>query len=171
MSIGIRLAPRASESKIKAMVEAAGGVYEGPPKKKKRARPEDDLHLAVRKFLSYMIAPPGVASRYGVMWHSNEARNAGKPKQLANGKTINLEGIARKARGCVSGVPDITVIWLGHIYGIELKAPGGALSVDQKRYHGNMRHAGALVEVATSLDAVTLFLRQWGIPLTARVAA
>lgn len=133
-------------------------------KKKRKANPEDIFHVGVAKALHRTIAEAGCLSPDGVLWFSTELRNAGKSKVLPNGKTINLEGIARKNKGCIAGVPDITIIFQGRYHGIELKAGANGLSKPQRDLHPDMRKAGALIETAWAIEEVFASLVKWGIP-------
>jgi hypothetical protein len=152
---------------------AAGGY--GPsfrdqpkPGAKKKQRPEDALHIQVAKYLRYAIAHEGKCSLHGAIWWSYESRNAGKETVTKNGRKINLEGIGRKARGCIAGLPDISVLFRGGLHGIELKADKGTLSEAQRTLHPEMRKAGGKVVVARSLDDVEAALRGWDIPTRVR---
>ena len=50
----------------------------------------------------------------------------------------------------------------GQTYGLELKVDGGRLSPVQRTAHALMQSAGAVVEVATGLDAALSQLERWG---------
>ncbi len=170
MSIGVRLKPRASEASIRAMVEAAGGVYEPPRKTKRAPKPEDVLHRAVVMYLRRAIGHEGVTNDAGVMWWSWESRNVGKNMVTKSGRTINLEALNRKARGCIAGLPDIIVLCRGRFLGIELKA-GSAVSPAQKELHKNIIAAGGYVDIDLTVENVQRSLQLWGCPLRASVSA
>lgn len=74
-----------------------------------------------------------------------------------------VEAAIFKALGVVAGVPDILVLWKGHLYGLELKAPGGKLSENQTETQRNMAAAGATLGVAWSLDEALGQLESWGL--------
>lgn len=140
--------------------------------RKKAAKPEDVLHVAVRKFLELAIAPPGCLSRDRVIWFSIESRNSGRTQVNAKtGKTFNREGQARKARGCVAGVPDVHFEWPGGSGWIELKADKGVTSTNQDNILSRLSAAGAVVAVAKSIDEVERALVAWGVPYRASVRA
>lgn len=177
MSIGIRYKPRVSKkatrdslASVFGVAAAAQAIEETTPKKR-RARPEDLLHFAVAKYLRRAIAHEGQASRHGATWRSEEARNVGKNITTNRGKSINLEAINRKARGCIAGVPDIEIIYQGRCHRIELKAEAGVLSEAQIAYHRILKECGARVVVCRSVEEVQAAIEGWGIPLTARVFA
>ena len=140
--------------------------------KKRKMRPEDELHGTVAKFLTRIIAPAGWISEYEVMWFSIEMRNSGRTITTRNGTRVNLEGARRKAFGCISGVPDINIIYQGRYYGIELKSQqdkergikAGVVSTAQKETHVVLRAAGAATGIARSLEQVLALLDEWDIP-------
>lgn len=129
----------------------------GVPERKRRAprkHEEDDLHMAVAKLLSVCIARPGVASSDGVLWFSVELR----------GKRSIIEGARNRRRGCIPGVPDICIIWNREYFGIELKAPKGSTSQDQKDLHSEIRKAGGFVSISRSIEDVRALIEFWRIP-------
>ncbi len=71
----------------------------------------------------------------------------------------------RKARGVKAGFPDVSLIWRGGYYGIELKAGAGKVSDIQQITHAQIREAGGQVSVCRSIEDVERALRHWGIPL------
>jgi hypothetical protein len=149
--------------KIQAKVKK---LTDPTPKKKRKNNPEDIFHMAVAKALHRTIAEAGVLSPDGVVWFSTELRNAGKVKVLPDGRRINLEGAARKKKGCIAGVPDVTIIYRGRYHGIELKAGKNGLSDAQKDLHPILNKAGAPTGVVWDVDISKLFelLITWEIP-------
>lgn len=120
----------------------------------KRGHPEDDLHKAVAGFLR--VALPG-----GVVWSTIAHGGFTLPKHVA----------ARlKALGLRPGVPDLMFVHpiTGVAHFIELKAPGGTISPDQRGVHNALLNSHAPVTVARSIDQVEHFLRCNGFPLTAK---
>src|SRR5271170_38000 len=116
---------------------------------------EDHLHYAVAKLLSLAIAKPGICSLDGVLWMSLEGR----------AKRSIYEGARNKRRGCVSGVPDILIVWMGRCYWIELKrAKGGRVSDAQIETHSQLNSAGSSVAVCRSLGEIQAILQLWKIP-------
>ena len=76
--------------------------------------------------------------------------------------------------GYVSGTPDILILWdapgqdITDVYWIELKAPKGRASVEQKLCHSELAKFSAIA-VCRSLDDVQETLIGWGIVLKATV--
>jgi hypothetical protein len=73
------------------------------------------------------------------------------------------EAAILKGLGVTPGVPDIIVIHKGHVYGLELKAPGGRASAKQMLAMEAMDEAGAFVRLAEGLDSALAVLEGWGI--------
>jgi hypothetical protein len=160
--------PRSRVQLEQQLQQQLGAAYVAPVAKKKRARPEDALHLAVRGYLEAVIAPPGRISRDRVMWWTNENRNVGREIETSNGRRVNPTAIANKRRGAVAGVPDIQIQWPGGTLFVELKAPNGVLSAEQARMHPELRQTGAGVVVARSVDQVAAALEAWRVPCRER---
>lgn len=120
----------------------------------KSARPEDRLHADVKKYLTTIIARPGVCSADGVVWYSVETR----------AKRSKFEGARNKARGCISGCPDIDLYFSGRAYKIELKAAKGTVSDSQDILHAELARANVPVIVAKDIDTITTALISWGVP-------
>ena len=115
---------------------------------------EDQLHEAVRKLLD--VALPSNAC-----WFTVEHRNARDA----------TEGAKRKARGVRAGVPDILICYGRVLHTIELKARTGSLSPAQIAMRSELIGAGAYWSLCRSTDDVLKVLRDWGIPISARIAA
>lgn len=116
---------------------------------------EDHLHYAVAKLLSLAIARPGICSLDEVCWFSLEGR----------AKRSIYEGARNKRRGCISGVPDILIVWRGKCYWIELKrAKGGRVSDAQIETHAELDKAGSNVAVCRSWGEIQAALVKWKIP-------
>ena len=79
------------------------------------------------------------------------------------GKRSWSEGKSFKAMGVIAGVPDILLIKDGEIFGLELKAAGGAVRPSQRLAHAAMQEAGAKTAVAKGLDEALITLEVWGI--------
>ena len=155
-----------TREEVEATLIEAG--YTPAERKPAKGKPEDLLHIAVAKFLRLAIGKEGLAHN-GVLWFSYELRNAGKEITTRSGKKINLEGINRKARGCVAGLPDIVVLYDRVFHGIELKAGARVTSVQHER-HNALAEAGAMVAIGHSVEDVERILRHWGVPLRATVS-
>ena len=88
---------------------------------------------------------------------------------VPNGGRRNIS-VARKmkAEGQKSGVPDITLIYKGQYYGIEVKkpkttTPKGRLSQNQLSRIAQITDSGGVVGVAYSVSDVQDLLQIWGI--------
>ncbi|KXV48735.1 hypothetical protein AD945_06180 [Gluconobacter albidus] len=117
------------------------------------AHTEDRLHQHIWNALQFIL-PAGAV-----------------PQSFENRQNGAREGARRKARGCLPGWPDLGIVWNERTYYIELKAPKGRLSPEQKVKHAELRAAGAKVGVCRSLDEVIDFLRSVGMPVRAEVMA
>ena len=124
------------------------------------AKPEAILHRAVAQYLKATLRPPS-------FWTTFPAGGGGR-----------IRGAQLKRLGLVAGFPDIIVIhpvasagselgaWL---VGIELKAPKGRQSDEQKAVQRAFEQAGGFYYVCRSVDEVEDALRQTGIPLYSMV--
>lgn len=115
--------------------------------KGKRRDLEGPIHLSIRELLELL----------GLTFHHspNELDMAGKSAMLAVAKA--------KAYGMRPGWPDFEIVYGGRAYFLEVKAPGGTLSPDQKNVHHDLRAAGVECEVVTSVDQAHNALIEWGI--------
>jgi hypothetical protein len=126
-----------------------------PKSPKPPVEDEDHLHYAVAKLLSLAISRPGICSLEGVCWFSLEGR----------AKRSIYEGARNKRRGCISGVPDILIVWMGKCYWIELKrAKGGRVSDAQIETHAELDKAGSNVAICRSWGEIQAALVKWKIP-------
>lgn len=74
-----------------------------------------------------------------------------------------IEAAILKGLGVVAGVPDIIAIRDGTTFALELKAEGGRLSAAQLQTQQALRAAGAVVDVATSLDQALAQFEAWAL--------
>jgi len=80
------------------------------------------------------------------------------------GARSKIEGAKLKATGTKSGVPDITVVYDGLYWGLEVKRPANAkhpkgyLTQTQKDMHQKIRNAGGSVTTVYSVADVILWL-------------
>jgi hypothetical protein len=65
--------------------------------------------------------------------------------------------------GAAAGIPDVIAIRNGEVFGLELKALGGRLSLAQTECHKRLRAAGAKVATACGIDDALRQLEEWGI--------
>jgi hypothetical protein len=146
-------------SHIKPLSETIADFRETPipAHRKPRAKPrrlEDAFHTSVAKYLSSVIARPGVCSPLGVTWFSIEPR----------AKRSLAEGARNKMRGVIPGIPDVAIFHAERAYFIELKSPTGTVSGMQTDLHLELARSRIPVLVARDLDSVAAVLHTWGIP-------
>jgi len=81
------------------------------------------------------------------------------------GTAIAIEIAKAKARGVVTGFPDIIVLPWSHVGPMlfEVKAPGGYPSDAQKHVHEKLTSLGYRVAVVRSIDDVQRKLSEWGV--------
>jgi len=114
---------------------------------------EPVLHRQIADVLRREIAAPGRISDAGVCWWSTDmAAYAGR-----------VPGI-RTGRGCIAGVADLTVLYQGRAFFIELKADDGQLSPDQAALAVEVLFAGCRYGVARDARECLALLDAWGIP-------
>lgn len=117
-------------------------------------KPEQALHEAVARFLD-------IALPIDAFWTTFPAGGGGKAR-----------GGQLKAMGLKAGVPDILIVWQGLAFWIELKAPRGVLSAEQRLVHDRLAFAGCeRPAVCRSVDDVERALRAREIPIRASVGA
>ncbi|KXV70987.1 hypothetical protein AD952_11115 [Acetobacter cerevisiae] len=114
---------------------------------------EDRLHTHIWKALQFLLPDDAVA------W-STENRQMG-PR----------EGMRRKMRGCVPGVPDMEIHYQGRTFLIEIKTPKGSVTKVQRDMHKRLKAAGIPVSVCRSLEDVLYFLETHDVPLKGVVMA
>lgn len=115
-------------------------------------RPEQDIQKAVVQHLRIRSAP-------GVVWFAvpNEGTVGGEHARRIGG--------IMKAMGKRPGVPDLMFVLppAGRVHGLELKAPRGRLSPDQKKTQAALTDAGATIATAYGLDDALAVLTDWGV--------
>ena len=79
------------------------------------------------------------------------------------GKRSAVEGAIFKSLGVRAGVPDLIILKAGQMYCLELKAPKGRLTPSQVITLDRLKHCGATVATAASLDEALFTLECWGI--------
>ena len=72
-----------------------------------------------------------------------------------------IEAAILKGLGVTAGAPDVIAIKGGRTYCLELKAPGGRLTLTQVTVHDALRAAGASMAVADNIDAALRQLEEW----------
>lgn len=111
----------------------------------KRRQPEYELQKAVVQVLRLSAAP-------GIFWAA-----------IPNGEYRHDRTAARlKAMGVIAGSPDMFLIVAGIAHGIELKAPGGRQSPEQKAVEAAWNRAGGFYHLVTGIDSALAVLREIG---------
>lgn len=118
----------------------------------RRRHDEADLMYSVKQYLEVALPPDAV------FHHS-----PGEGK-----RTLRAQAELKRS-GFQAGWPDIEIVWRGRFFGIELKAPDGALSAAQRHMHKRLLVAGADVMLCRSVEDVEAQLREACIPLRAGV--
>lgn len=130
-------------------------------KRKKVPVLENQIHLAIARYLNMVIKRP---SRWWTIEVSNQA----------SGKAAMFRQIALKARGVVTGTPDIQIIWINpdsdgwgrpelKLIFLEVKAPEGKLTEKQEALHNELREDGHEVHVVRSIEDVEKILKELGV--------
>lgn len=150
-------APRAARAprnprKIREKRVDAEGVR---PRRAPRGSPEHQLQVLVARYLN--LALP---ERHPDAWWTSIDH--------ANARSSATGGI-RKARGVKPGIPDVHVIHRGRSIWIELKAPQGSVSAEQREVAAKITAAGGYWHEARSVEAVQAILRFHGVKLMAQV--
>jgi hypothetical protein len=110
----------------------------------KRRHPEQQLQKAVLDHIAWRGVPGLFVAHYP-----------------AGGWRSSTEGAIFKSLGVVPGIPDLLIIYAGHLYALELKTAHGRLTEIQLATQARLRAAGATVATAVELDAALEQLEQW----------
>lgn len=112
-----------------------------------RSNPEHMLQKQIARFCIYCMPAE-------VLWTSSMA-----------GQYLSLrQAEINKAKGVRRGFPDMQFLFRGVTYYLELKAPGGRLSPEQREFESASKPFG-IFAVARSLEEAEAAFRQWGFPL------
>ncbi len=111
----------------------------------KRQRPEQKIQRAVFQHFAARAAP-GVFA-----FHPPNG-----------GWRSPIEGAIFKGLGVKPGTPDVIAIKDGQVYALELKPPGGRVTLAQSETICAMEAAGAVCAVAYGLDDALAQLEAWG---------
>ena len=114
---------------------------------------EDRLHTYIWKALQFILPDDAIA------W-STENRQMG-PR----------EGLRRKMRGCIPGVPDMEIHYQCRSLFSEIKTPKGTMNKAQRDMHKRLKAARMPVAVCRSLEDVLFFLESHDVPLKGVVMA
>jgi hypothetical protein len=109
-------------------------------------RPEQEIQKAVFAHLKQRGAP-GV-----FFWHP-----------FSGGYRRPIEAKIYKSLGAIAGLPDVMVLKDGVLYGLELKALRGSLTVKQDETLRKMAEAGAIVDAVRGLNAALIWLEMHGL--------
>lgn len=95
---------------------------------KKELKPEEKVQCLLLEHLHTRLQGAVVSSTPNEVFRSGHAaRN---------------EVVRKKRLGLMPGFPDLTVVWMGEVYFIEVKAKGGTLQETQKDCHARLLRAG-----------------------------
>jgi VRR-NUC domain len=112
----------------------------------RRARPEEQIHVAVCQHLRLRALPD-------VLW-----------THCPNGERRDARtGAKLKRMGVLAGAADLLLWHRGHAFALELKSPGGRLSEAQLEFMARFNDAGGHTCVAQGLDKALACLTAWGL--------
>lgn len=127
----------------------AAAFTHGPAPQRRRQDREGPIHIACLNYLR--LALPGAEIHHS----ANELDLGGdrRSKAIAQAKA--------KAKGMAPGWPDLEVVWRGHFWFFEVKAPGQKPSADQiARGQGIVRNGGRWA-VVSSIDEMKSCIAAW----------
>ena len=111
----------------------------------KRGNPEEQLHRSIVAHLRTRGA------KHMVFWHTT------------NNPRSRIAGARAKAMGMLKGVPDLTIITPDQqICFMEIKAPKGYLTPEQKDFRLRVEALGCVFAVVKDIDHATNLLESWG---------
>ena len=84
------------------------------------------------------------------------------------GQRSRTEAAILKGLGVLAGIPDLILLWPGHVAGLEMKAPKGKPTPEQEAIGERMIQMGHLWGVARSPEEAIALFAQWGVPTKAR---
>ena len=119
---------------------------------RKRRQEELDLHKTVATFFKWAMPADCAWTHFP-----------------AGGKRSKKTGGELSAMGLKSGWPDFQFVWRGRGLFMELKAPGGTLSADQRQTHTKLRLAGGEVVICRTPEEARDAVLAWGIRLDPKV--
>ena len=88
---------------------------------------------------------------------------------VPNGGMRNITVASKlKKEGVKAGIPDISLVYKGKYFGIEVKkpktiTPAGTLSYNQKIRISEIEHSGGVVGVVYGVPDLIVLLHKWGI--------
>jgi len=81
-----------------------------------------------------------------------------------------LEAARMSRLGVRAGVADLHIVYRGRLYCLELKSPTGQLSASQAQMIRKLEDCDVPTAVIRELSDVTHVMREWDIPLSARLS-
>jgi len=84
------------------------------------------------------------------------------------GKRSKTEAAILKGLGVRAGVPDLILLWPGHVAGLEMKAPKGKPTPEQEAIGEKFIQMGHQWGVARSPEEAIALMARWGVPTKAR---
>ena len=119
-----------------------------------RNNPEFRIHASIVQYLRFNADP-------NVLWH-----------HVPNGNKLSPRTAGfNKALGVLAGVPDLYFDVAGRAHYLEIKAPHGRLSVDQRWFQTLCMETQRPHAVVYSLDEAIACFKRWGVLKNVRVAA
>ena len=70
---------------------------------------------------------------------------------------------SRNKAGYRAGVADVSVVYRGEYFGLELKVPKGITSDEQIKFRDDVKAAGGNAHIAHGLDEALACLEAWGL--------
>lgn len=119
--------------------------------------PEDDLALVVGSALRGWVLEGRLHATFTCIPHEVGAVS----RKSAAFRTAQARYAKNVAFGLIAGSGDYVFVGDGTAGWIELKAPRGSLSDDQKDFRAWSEHVGAQYAVCRTLDQVEATLRSW----------
>lgn len=116
-------------------------------------KPEERLQRAVAAYLT--VALPNDAA-----WSA-----------IGHGGGGRLRGAILNGMGVKAGVPDLFIVYRGRTLMLELKAPEGRVSREQRTFHALLLRAGVETRICRTIGDVVNALTLMGVPLSAKIAA
>lgn len=114
---------------------------------KKRGNPEHKIQVALCDYLAFAAKPD--IHYFAIPNQSN--------RHIANAARMKAEGVR-------AGSPDMCFLLPGGRVGwLEMKAPNGSLSPEQKLFRGRAQNLDHYWAMARSVDEALVALTQWGV--------
>ena len=125
------------------------------------AATENQLHSAVSVLLSHALRAG--AYFFHVPNDAKRSRDVTDQRRLTWDDLPSATAARLKKMGIRAGYPDLTILFAGRAYLIELKSARGRVTDAQTRAHALIADAGCPVAVCRSVEQVHEQLRDWGL--------